>query len=418
MSHRLQLSNRDQMCLAGDLGPVQRFAMELLVRVGRNYEAHQLIDVKQAHLVGSYHSGPGNLKLLDWLADCNAKVVIPTTLNASSEDLLSPTNVDAEFLHTTQVVQRYKDMGCEVSLTCAPYHLPKPPAFGDCVAWAESNAVVFANSVLGARSNMTVQYLDLCAALTGRMPEFGLYLTANRRAQFVFELDPRLPKRWLTDDGFYQLLGFHIGRQCGQKIPALLGVPSSVTEDQLRALGAAAAAAGSVNMIHVIGVTPEAKNLDQACQGKLPEQRFVIARKDIAAARRALGGESDFMPDSICLGTPHFSVPEFDRLLTLLKGNTVAAGKSLVVTTSRHNLDALGARAEKLRQLGVTLVADRCCYYPRRIDAIGTRVMTNAAKWAYYGPGNLQIKVQFARLETCVAAATGAAHDENGFWND
>lgn len=414
MNRSLQLSSHDQMCLTGDLGPVKRFAMELLVRVARNTGALRLLDIRQAHLVGSYHSGPGNLQLLRWLSEQGAKVVVPTTLNASSEDLLQPVASDDEFQATQQVVGYYQQMGCQVSLTCAPYHLPEPPVFGDNVAWAESNAVVYANSVLGARTNMTVQYLDLCAALTGRMPAFGLYLDQNRRGQWVFDVR-ELPARWLTDDGFFQLLGFHIGRMAGQKIPVIIGL-SRITDDQLRALGAAAAAAGSVNMVHVVGHTPEAPTLEAACGGLSPEATCRVSTEQILAARAALGGNLQDEPDSICLGTPHFSLPEFDRLIELMANHRVLPGKSLVVTSSRHNLAALGAAAQRLTDAGVTLVADRCCYYPRKQAQIGQRVMTNAAKWAYYGPGNLQVSSRFARLETCVAFATGRQSDEEAFW--
>lgn len=416
MNGSLQLSSHDQMCLTGDLGPVKRFAMELLVRVARNTGAKRLLDISQAHLVGSYHSGAGNLQLLRWFAEQSAKVVVPTTLNASSEDLLQPATVDADFQSTLQVVTYYQRMGCQVSLTCAPYHLPSVPAFGDNIAWAESNAVVYANSVLGARTNMAVQYLDLCAALTGRMPEFGLYLDENRRGQWVFDLS-KLPGRWLSDDGFFQLLGFHIGRVVGQKIPVVVGL-EAITDDQLRALGAAAAASGAVNMVHVVGHTPEAPTLDAACGGLAPDTVQTVLPEQILAARAALGGDLQDEPDSICLGTPHFSLTEFDRLIDLMAGRRVLPEKSLVVTTSRYNLSQLGQRAHRLSEAGVTLVADRCCYYPRKHALLGQSVMTNAAKWAYYGPGNLNVKSRFARLETCVAIATGQVTDEEVFWRE
>ena len=140
-----------------------------------------MVDVEHCHLVGAYFSGAADLNFLQRLVDAGARVRVPTTLNASSACLatasLSPKqDRDA----AAQVIRLYEAMGCDAQLTCAPYHLPYRPGLGDRIAWAESNAVVFANAVLGARSNRTVQYLDLCAALTGRIPEYGLYLDAMR----------------------------------------------------------------------------------------------------------------------------------------------------------------------------------------------------------------------------------------------
>jgi predicted aconitase len=414
----VRLTHLDQLRLAGDYGPAQRFAMDLLVRVARNQRATSLVDVTQAHLVGSYHSGPGNLALLQGLTQQQAQVVIPTTLNASTEDLYqaAPANTQ-DYRHTCAVVAHYQALGCELTLTCAPYHLPRRPHVGECIAWAESNAVVYANSVLGARTNMTVQYLDLCAALTGRMPAYGLYLDHKRRGQCVYDVQD-LPARWLDDDGFFQLLGFHIGRRCGQHIPVLLGLPKTTHRDQLRALGAAAAAAGAVNMLHAVGLTPEATSLDHALHNTAPLHTETVTRADILHARAQLGGRLDVEPESICLGTPHFSFDEFQQLINLLGDRPVLPNKALVVTTSRHTLAQLGGQAQTLTERGVTLITDRCCYYPSQLAQVRSPVLTNAAKWAYYGPGNLGIEARFARLPTCVAIATGQAQHEEAFWHD
>ena len=414
----VRLTDEDQARLAGENGPVLRMAMELLTRTALNHRATALISISQAHLVGSYHSGPGNLKLLDWLANHNARVVVPTTLNASSEDLLHDTAVgdSADYRNTCRVVDRYRALGCEMTLTCAPYHLERRPVFGEPIAWAESNAVVYANSVIGARTNMTVQYLDLCAALTGRMPAFGYYCDDQRRGQVVYHMD-ELPGHWLADDAFYQLLGFHVGRDCGHRVPVLNGLPTDVTDDQLRAFGAAAAAAGAVQMFHAVGITPEAPTLAATLHHQCADRSAEVLRTDILNARARLGGEMQGAPNSICLGTPHFSYLEFQQLIAGLDNRRVLPNKTLVVTTSRHTLERLGQQAKQLESLGVTLVADRCCYYQRQLEQVRSPVITNAAKWAYYGPGNLGVSAQFARLTTCIAWAVGLPNDEEAFWH-
>ena len=203
----------------------------------------------------------------------------------------------------------------------------------------------------------------------------------------------------------------HGNEGCGQTMP------TTVTDDQLRALGAAAAASGAVQMFHAVGITPEAPTLDAALQNE-PAQAYVnVAPFDIQQAR-ALLGKPDFNARSICLGTPHFSFAEFQQLLALLGDTPVASDKTLVVTSSRHTLQQLGQDAAKLTALGATLVADRCCYYQHQIAQVRSPVLTNAAKWAYYGPGNLGVQTGFARLATCVAQAQGKQASEEDFWHD
>jgi predicted aconitase len=415
----LKLSHQDQLRLTGDCGAVQQFAMKLIVSVAQSRRVTELVDIQQAHLVGSYHSGPANLSLLGFLSQQHTQVSVPSTLNASTQDLFqgAATDPSPTMCSTTQVINCYRQLGCEPTLTCAPYHLERTPQFGENIAWAESNAVVYANSVIGARTNMTVQYLDLCAAITGRMPKFGLYLDENRRGQVVYRLD-KIPPHWLEEDAFFQLLGFHIGRHCGQKIPVLVGLPTDTHVDRLRSLGAAAASSGQVQMFHAVGLTPEANSLEQALHGQLNTPSFEVIPEDIHQALDLLGGPATQNINTVCLGTPHFSYDEFQTLIELLAGRHIHADKTLIVTTSRHNLEKLGSQAQTLRDQGLILVTDRCCYYQEQLAEICPPVMTNSAKWAYYGPGNLGIETHFGRLSSCVDLATGKTHNEREFWYD
>ena len=156
-------------------------------------------------------------------------------------------------------------MGCQPTWTCAPYQLPERPAFGEHIAWAESNAIVFANSVLGARTGRYGDFMDICAALTGRVPLAGLHLDDERRASLVLRVEGVREEAFRVDE-FYALLGHVVGKAAGSQVAAVVGVPAGVTEDQLKALGAAAASSGAVALVHVVGVTPEAPTL-AACAG-------------------------------------------------------------------------------------------------------------------------------------------------------
>lgn len=403
-------------------GGPQRWAMQLLARAAETTRANRLVDVTQAHVVGSYHSGPANLRLVEWLVSEGARVAIPTTLNASAADLEHPregSQDDADFRGNCSVVDAYRQMGCRVELTCAPYHLPLRPSAGENVAWAESNAVVFANSVIGARTNMTFQYLDLAAALTGRMPEYGLYRQDERAGRIVFEL-VRLPAHWLADDALYPLLGCLVGRMAGALVPVLDNLPPTTSEDRLRSLGAAAASVGKVAMFHAVGITPEAPTLSAALQDLAPQRIVSLGVDDVLRARSELcQGDRDAVPSAICLGAPHYSLAEFARLAELLDGRRVSRATRLVASTSRHNRRELLARGmlAELTSAGVEVVADTCTYYGRQLGPIEGTVMTDSAKWATYAPGNLGVRPIFARLQDCVESAVrGKVTVDESFW--
>lgn len=418
----LRLEARDEAALGGSAGPAAQWAMRVLVRAAEAVGAARLIDVSQAHLVGSYHSGPGNLLLMERLAASGAQVVIPTTLNACAADLERPrpgSESDADFQGNCAVVGIYQRLGCQVELTCAPYQLPRRPLRGENIAWAESNAVVFANSVIGARTNTTWQFLDLAAALTGRMPEYGLYLEEARAGRVLFELDT-IPAHWFEDDAFSQLLGYLIGRLAGTEVPVIAN-PPRLGEDALRGLGAAAASAGQVAMFHAVGLTPEAPTLRAALHDQDPLRVIRLGPRDFLKARRELCRHSGSTPlAAVCLGAPHYSMTEFENLVAALAGRRVSPETRLVVSTSRYNRRELARKGvlELLLASGVEVVADTCTYYGRQLGLRAGLVMTASAKWAVYAPGNLGLEVLFARLADCVESAVlGRVVSDEAFWS-
>ena len=415
----MELSTSDRKRLAGAEGEAPQFAMELLCRVGRAVGARRLIDIGQAHLVGAYYGGPADLALIRRIADSGARVAVPTTLNAGTADFTQPELYrpdSIEVRKSCQIVASYRDMGCDLELTCAPYHLPRLPQQGECIAWAESNAVVYANSVIGARSIKAYQYLDLAAALTGRMPEYDLYLDQNRRPQALLDVQG-MPEHWLSDDAFYQLLGLVLGSLAGSAVYALTGLGLAPTQDQLRALGAAAAASGDVRMFHVPGVTPELP-LDDPVLEALPRHR--LGPDHVLAQRRALAVGRQSELSAVCLGTPHYSELEFMVLHRSLDGGPVARGVPLYVSTSRHvrqQIQRSGLLAE-LEGLGVRIISDTCTYYGSLLRGSKGLVLTDSAKWAYYAPGNLGLAVRMLRLEDCVRSAqAGELIEDESFWH-
>jgi predicted aconitase len=403
----LELSRFDQSCLRGDEGPAARFAMTLITEVARATAASRLIDISQAHLVGSYDSGPANVKFLDLMLEQGAKVRVPTTLNASSACVESGSPSAAQDVcRARDVIRRYTAMGCTPTLTCAPYHLSSVPRKGEAIAWAESNAIVYANSVIGARTNKTMQYLDLCAAITGRIPASGLYLDDKRLATVHIDCSGISVDRW-HEPLSWQLLGLLTGAQVGSAVPVLTGMAEQATADDLRALGSGAASSGNVAMFHAVGLTAEAPDLETATGGRPVTTHFEAGDRELDKLENQYGAAPGTPVSAICLGTPHFSFAEFQQLLVELVATGQACVIPFYVTTSRHVRDELDRHgySENLAKRGVRVVTDSCSYYGRVVPGLNGTVMTNSAKWAYYASGNLGINPTLSSLSDCVASA-------------
>jgi predicted aconitase len=330
-------------------------------------------------------------------------------MNVSSLDLLHPDLYRGD-PETAAVARRLMDhyiaMGCSQSWTCAPYQLPERPAFGQHIAWAESNAIVFANSVLGARTDRYGDFMDICAALTGRAPEAGLHRSAGRAARIVFDLGG-LSDEMRTHELFYPVLGHVIGYAAGSLVPAIVGMAPGATEDDLKALGAAAASSGSVAMFHAVGITPEAPSLHDALQGREPERTIAVDPAMMRAAFDQLNTAGSERIDAVSVGTPHMSATEGRALVAAFGGRTVHPEVAFYASTGRDVLDVLRSEGhvETLEAAGVRFVTDTCTYITPILRPDVEVVMTNSAKWAYYAPGNLGLRVALNSLAGCVESA-------------
>lgn len=407
----MQLDRFDQDCLAGRHGEAARFAMSLLLRVGEFTGADRFVDVSRCHLVGAYDGGVADRRFLERLRSMDARVRVPTTLNASSACLDPlPGTDEAARARAAEIVEAYVALGCRPTLTCAPYFLADAPVLGECIAWAESNAVVFANSVLGARTNATVQYLDLCAALTGRIPRQGLYRTRERAGTVVVDASLLREGAWRRDNGF-ALLGLWLGSELRPRsgeavVPVLTGLPNTTGVDELRTLGAAMASSGNLAMFHAVGLTPEAPDEATATAGQtVPRVRVTAEALEAVGARYSVSPGTSL--DAVCLGTPHYSPRELEALATLLRSHSAPLRCPVYVTTARAILADPGMQAclEYLRSLGVVLISDTCSYYGTVIPGLAGTVMTDSAKWAWYAAGNLGVHPVLAGLGRCVASA-------------
>lgn len=417
----LTLAPTDQAMLNGDHGGASQLAMRLIVQLAEILDAPSLIDVTCAHIDSCLYHGPVGVDFAERLVQLGGRIKVPTTLNVSSLDLMHPDNYigDGETaIQARRLMDAYVALGCQPTWTCAPYQLPQRPGFGEQIAWAESNAIVFANSVLGARTNRYGDFIDICAAITGRVPDAGLHRTADRRGQVLFQ-PAGIPERLLHEDIFYAILGHIVGAETGNQIPVIDGLPSTVTEDQLKALGAAAASSGAVALFHAVGITPEAPTLEVACQDQEPLRVVKVGPDMVLATREELCTSSERKVAGVSLGTPHFSVAEFEQLIALLDGVTMHPDVDFWISTGRDVLATVKARGwdEPLRRAGVKVVVDTCTYITAILRDRPGVMMTNSAKWAHYAPGNVGARVVFGSLLECIRSAErGEVWRDESLW--
>jgi predicted aconitase len=413
------LSSYDKELLSGARGDAAALGMRIIVEMASMAGARRLIYVDSAHIDGGLYHGRAGIDFAERLAAGDARVTIPTTLNVGSLDRLHPDlyRGDAATAEAGRhLMDLYVAMGCRPTWTCAPYQLLDRPSFGSHVAWAESNAIVFANSVLGARTDRYGDFIDICAAITGRVPDAGLHRDEARIGRALFDVGG-LDERLRDEDVFYPVLGHLVGSKSGDLVPVIDGLPGSVSEDRLKALGAAAASSGAVAMFHAVGVTPEAATVDDALGGRTPAATFGVTRDVIVSARDDLTSSTRTDLSAVSLGTPHFSVTEFEQLASLLDGFEPAPGLELYISTGRDVLAAAGRAAELCAAAGWQIVTDTCTYITpiiRRRDGV---VMTNSAKWAWYAPGNLGVDVAFGSMAECVRSASlGRVWRDDSLW--
>ncbi len=405
-----ELTADDSSILNGEAGEAAAFAMRILLSFSRAVGAPALIDITQAHIDGCLYHGQVSLDFVERLVAGAGRVRVPTTLNVGAIDLIHPELIRLsthEQAPARRLMKAHEELGCQPSFTCAPYQTAFRPAFGEQIAWGESNAIVFANSVIGARTNRYGDFIDLCCAMTGRAPAWGLHLDEPRRGRILFRLTG-FRSSLQPSDALFVGLGLLIGSMSGERVPVVEGLPLPRSEDQLKALGAAAASSGSVALFHAVGITPEAPTLADAFGGRPPGETFDIHPADVSAALRKLSTVPDGTPlTAVCLGTPHFSRSEWDGLLLLLRSIAPSRDVPIYVNTGRATLQGLqddGVIAA-IDSFNLIPVTDTCTYLTPILERMDGTVMTNSGKWAHYAPGNLGVEVAFGELEDCIASA-------------
>jgi predicted aconitase len=403
------LTPEEKGMLHGEQGPAVKRAMEIVVALGKIYGAPHFVPVASVQVSGvSYKNlGEAGLAFLQEWADQGAQVRVPTTLNPAGIDTARwrLLGFDERFAQQQgRVIEAYARMGIRATCTCTPYLVGNLPSFGQHIAWAESSAVCFANSVLGARTNREGGPSALAAAICGRTAAYGLHLDQGRRARFRVEV-----KCLLHTPSDWGVLGYTVGRQirdavpyfalgnqqCALPEPDALG--NDLCADQLKALGAGLAASGAVALYHVGGVTPEARQGDVVVDDA---QRLVV--DDLAAGYEALNSETRYV-DLVSVGCPHASPRELQEIARAVSGRQVRA--ALWVTTARETREHMQREVSAIEDAGGQVVADTCMIVAP-IEELGFRVLaTNSAKMATYAPSHSGVQVRLGSLEQCVEAA-------------
>lgn len=408
----IELTEHDRALLDGQHGKAAQVAMQIVLRMAELQGARCLVDVTQAHIDGCIYTGPASLRFAEQLVQWGANVRVPTTLNSISVDQRRwrELGIDPALGEPASALgDAYMAMGAQLSFTCAPYLLDSAPKAGEQIVWAESNAVVYANSVLGARTLKYPDYLDICIALTGRAPLIGCHLDAQRKARLQIEL----PALGELDDAFYPLLGYHIGALAGSRIPLVRGLENRKPSlDDLKAFGAAFATTSAAPLFHIAGITPEAIDPSQVLEVDASIPVETIRLKDLLISWRELNSARDSRVDVVSLGNPHFSLSEFAHLARLCLGRHKHPDVVLAITCGRAVLERAreAGHIAVIEAFGATLVTDTCwCMLGEPVIPPGaTTLMTNSGKYAHYAPGLVGRKVHFASLAECVDTACSA----------
>jgi predicted aconitase len=383
--------------------------MRIVAETARLMGAPRLIPIESAHIDGALYHGDSGTLFAERLVAGGAKTSVRATLNVGAIDLTGCSRnrlAPRQFLMAKRMMEAYRALGCEQTWTCAPYQAGHRPAVGAQVAWGESNAVAFCNSVLGARTNRYGDFLDIACAIAGRAPDYGLHRQENRFATVIFDVS-ELDEAWTFSDVAWPVLGSLYGRLVGTAVGVITGLTFRPWEDVLKAFGAAAASSGAVALFHVAGATPEAPTTAAALNRQPPREHIIVTPEMVRDAQGRLStAERPDHIDAVAVGSPHFSLEEFDSLIKLLKGRK--ASVPIYACTGRHVVKILerDQQRQALEKLGVTIVADTCVVVtPILPHHPGAVLMTNSGKFAHYAPANTGYSVLYASLADCVESA-------------
>jgi len=387
----MYLTKREEKALNGEYGWTVEIAMKILVKLGDLFGADRLIPVHSAHLSGVSYRTVGDTapKFIEELVNSGGKVKVHTTLNPSSFDLERPHlmrlpkhKIEAQ----RRILRLYEELGVTQTLTCTPYYIEKPPE-GTHLSWAESSAVVYANSVLGSWTNREGGPSALASAIVGATPNYGMHRPEERMGQITVKVETDLKR-----EEEFGALGIHLGRILGDKIPVIEGLKRP-EETSLKHLGAALASSGMTSRF----ILPEKSEIK-------PTERISVERRDLEETFESLSKEIE-KPDLIFIGCPHCSYPEIKEIAKLVEGRKVRENSHLWICTSRHVRKMADKYVKIIEHSGGKVMCDTCIVVSWIKEMGIESLLTNSAKTAYYAPTMNRVKASLASLRECIDKA-------------
>lgn len=397
--NRLELTAGEEGTLNGDYGQVKQKAMEILVALGEIFKADRLIEISSVQVAGVSYKTIGDAGL-EWIRSMSSEqVTVPATLNPAGMDLhlWKQMGIQQEFADKQlEIIDAYTNMGVKAICSCTPYLTGHSPKFGEHIAWSESSAVCYANSVLGARTNREGGPSALAAAIIGKTPNYGYHLDENRQPTLRVNVEASV-----YEESDFGALGATIGRIVNNGVPYFSGVKNPGA-DNLKSLAAALAASGGVAMYHLDGVTPEATsvNLDGV-------EARTFTQEDLSGSYEQLSTFQSGDVDVVTIGCPHASMSEMKKVATLIKGKKVAKNTKLWIFTSlatKLMAERFGYLGD-IRRAGGEVYTD-CCMVVAPVEQFGfKRMAINSAKGAIYEPSASKVDVLFGTTGRCVDIA-------------
>jgi predicted aconitase len=389
----MHLLPEEERILAGEYGETRQKMIEILTAVGKVFGAARLVPIMSAQVSGASYKTIGDAGL-EWLSGLDARVSVPTVLNPVGMDRVSwrEMGIPPGFAKKQEeVIAAYARLGIRLECTCTPYYIYKT-RFGEHLAWSESSAVSYANSVIGARTNREGGPGALAAAIIGKTPEYGLHLVAERRPQVHIRVEGGDSR---DDVAWYGALGYVAGKLAGNRIPFFSGIRPR--RDQLKAMGAAMAASGAVALYHVAGITPEARIFSYDLSGI---EQIPVTDGEVAALWK------EIPVGAVALGCPHCSPEELSTIATLLAGKRVKI--PVYVFAARKVIERCREAVATIERSGARVYADTCMVVSPALEQFGA-IMVNSGKAFSYVPDMCGAAVRIGTTGECIRVATDGA---------
>jgi len=374
----MYLTDDEKDMLAGKYGEGVALAMKIQVAVGECFDAKRMVEISKAHVALSNQEA--DLWFVEKLLKAGAYCRISPTVNPGfhlefCRDNLSISSKDAELMERTR--NAYREIGATLTFSCTPYLEANVPRFGEIISYSETSATAYVNSVIGARTNRESVQSSLCAAITGRVPEYGYLLAENRRGTVLVDV-----RADIKDDFDYQLLGY-CAKKIGFGVPVFTGLPLNPSQEALINLGAQLNTIGAYAIYHIVGVTPEAQTIEMAFGGKEPARTVVITNDDLAEVQKSIShpeGKIDFA----MFGCPHFTINQVREIARMVQGKKLAAEMWILTSSLTKELaDRMGLTGT-IESAGGHILDNTCIDQPCWRHLEGKVGVTDSPKCAYY----------------------------------